>query len=191
LFMGFFKGLFTPQAAKPAAPTQYPPVPSQLPKITAPTASHITKTSNPSPGAQQVLAANPQQTPPQYLSTLQDKQMGDDMVKTMAHGMPDREGVHWATQCTDKVSDKLPPEDRAANQAAQTWVKNPTPQNKAAAAAAATKTNYRGPGAWAAQGAAWSQPATAAPTQPGAAATPRMTPHAVSSSVLLSPDFPL
>lgn len=112
--------------------------------------------------------------------------MGDEMVKTMAHGMPDREGVHWAAQSAQKVSDKLPPADVQAMQAAQTWVKDPTDANQAAAAAAAAKTDYRGPGALAAQGAAWAKPATPAVPQAGAAATPRLTPHAVAGSVLLS-----
>ena len=119
--------------------------------------------------------------------------MGGEMVKTLAHGMPDREGVHWAAQSAQKVSDKLPASDAEAMKAAQTWAKNPTPENKAAAAAAAAKTNHRGPGALAAQGAAWAQPAApaasatpAAPATAGAAAAPRMTPHAVAGAVLLS-----
>lgn len=115
--------------------------------------------------------------------------MGGEMVKTMAHGMPDREGVHWAAQSAAKVSDKLPPSDVHAMQAAQTWVKSPTEANKAAAGAAAAKTDFKGPGAWAAQGAAWSQPATPAASGAGtaaAAAAPRLTPHAVNASVMLA-----
>jgi hypothetical protein len=184
--MAFFKNLFSPQPPPPK-PVQYQPVPQQLPKIQAPTAAEIAKQSNPSPAAQEVLAANPQQTPPQYLNTLQEKQMGDEMVKTMAHGMPDREGVQWAAQSADKVSGQLPPQEVEASQAAQAWAKNPTPENKAAAAAAAAKGGCRGPGSLAAQGAAWSQPsAPAAPAAPGAPAAPRMTPYAVTGAVLMA-----
>ena len=200
--MSFFKNLFKPPAGnaaaspKPAAPAapaappaaaapaQYPAVPTQLPKIAAPNAGQIAQSASPSPAAQQVLAANPQQTPSQYLSGLQDKQMGDDMVKTMAHGMPDREGVHWAAQSAEKVSDKLPPNEVQGMKAAQAWAKNPTPENQAAAAAAAAQGGCRGPGSLAAQGAAWSQPST--PATAGAAAAPRLTPHAVSGAVLMS-----
>jgi len=162
-------------------------VPDKLPKITAPTAAEIAKTSQPSGEAQQILNANPQQTPPQYLNALQEKQMGGEMVKTMSHGMSDRDGVHWANQSAQQVSDKLPPADKNALQASQNWVKEPTDANRAAAAAAAAKTDYKGPGAMAAQGAAWSQPA--APTAASGAsapAAPRLAPHAVSASVLLS-----
>lgn len=184
--MALFQHFFKPQAPKPAPvkPVQVAPVPAQLPKIAAPTAVEIAQTSQPSPAAQKLLT--PEQTPSQYLGALQEKQMGDEMVKTMAHGMPDREGVHWAAQSAQKVSDKLPPADVQAMQAAQTWVKNPTDANQAAAAAAAAKTDYRGPGALAAQGAAWAQPATPAAPQAGAAATQRLTPHAVTGAVLLS-----
>ena len=183
LVMGLFTNLLSsgPPAPKPSA---YPPVPQTLPKIQAPTAAQITQHSNPSPPAQQLLAANPKQTPAQYLSTLQDHKMGDDMVKTMAHGMPDREGVHWAAQSASQVSDKLPPHEVQATKAAQAWANNPTPQNQSAAAAAAAQGGCRGPGSMAAQGAAWAQPST--PAASGAAATPRLTPHAVAGSVLMS-----
>jgi hypothetical protein len=159
-------------------------VPAHLPKITAPTAAQIAKHSDPSPAAKGLLT--PQQTPSQYLSALQEKHMGTDMVKTMAHGMPDREGVHWASQSAEKVSDKLPAHDVTAMKAAQAWVKNPTPANQTAAGAAAAKANYSGPGALAAQGAAWAKPAQPATGGAAAAAAPRLTPHAVSGAVLMA-----
>jgi hypothetical protein len=132
--MSFLKNLF-----KPAAPTPPPvvvkPVPTSLPKIGASTAAQIAQQSSPSPAAQQILAVNPQQTPSQYLSALQENQMGDEMIKMLAHGMPDREGTWYASQSAQRVSDKLPPADVRAMQAAQNWAKNPTPANSAVAAA--------------------------------------------------------
>lgn len=180
--MALFGNLFKAPAPKAPAAPPVPPVPAQLPKIQAPTAAQIAQHSQPSPAAQQLLT--PQQTPSQYLSALQEKQMGGEMVKTLAHGLPDREGVHWAAQSAEKVSDKLPPHEVEAMKAAQTWAKNPTQANKAAASAAAAQGGCRGPGSLAAQGAAWSQPST--PATPGAAAAPRLTPHAVSGAVLMS-----
>jgi hypothetical protein len=182
--MALFKTFFKPPASAAPPPPQVAPVPAHLPKITAPTAAHIAKHSDPSPAAKALLT--PQQTPPQYLSALQDKHLGNDMVKTMAHGMPDREGVHWASQSAQNVSDKLPAHDVTAMKAAQAWVKNPTPANQAAAGAAAAKANHSGPGALAAQGAAWAQPAHPAAGAAGAAAAPRLTPHAVSGAVLMA-----
>ena len=183
--MSFF-GLFKPAApAVPAVPAvSVPPVPAVLPKIAAPTAAQIATTANPSPEAQAILAANPAQTPSEYLGALQEKQMGNDMVNTMSHGMSDRDGVNWAAKSADQVSDKLPPHEVDATKAAQAWADNPTPENQAAAAAAAAQGGCQGPGSMAAQGAAWAQPET--PADPAAAAMPRMTPHAVSGSVLMS-----
>lgn len=181
--MTFFNKLFSSQPPPPKA-RSYPAVPQGLPKIQASTAAGIAQQSNPSAPAQQLLAANPKQTPAQYLSTLQEHKLGDDMVKTMAHGMPDREGVHWAAQSASQVSDKLPPHEVQATKAAQAWANNPTPQNQSAAAAAAAQGGCRGPGSMAAQGAAWAQPSK--PASPGAAAAPRLAPHAVAGSVLMS-----
>ncbi len=172
--MALFQNLFKP--SQPAAPAGPPPVPDHLPKISSPTAAGIAQSSQPSPPAAKLLT--PQQTPSQYLNALQDHKMGDEMVKTLAHGMPDREGVHWAAQSADKVSDKLPPHEVQAMKAAQAWAKNPTPENQSAAAAAAAQGGCRGPGSMAAQGAAWAQPA--------GAAAPRLTPHAVTGAVLMS-----
>jgi hypothetical protein len=174
-------GLFKSQPPPPPPPAPQPasmqvaPVPAQLPKITAPTAAEIAKTSEPGPAAQKLLTL--QQTPSEYLNALQKNQMGDEMVKTMAHGMPDQEGVLWAAKSAETVSDKLPAGDVEAMKAAQSWAKSPTDVNKSAAAAAAANSGYKGPGALAAQGAAWSQPA---------AGVPRLTPHAVAGAVLMS-----
>jgi len=190
--MSFLSNIF--KASSPAAPAKpapppppppsYPPIPAELPKIAAPKAAQIAEAASPSPEAQALLT--PQQTPSQYLNALQDKHMGGEMVKTMAHGLPDREGVHWAASSAEKVADKLPPDDLNAMKAAQAWAKNPTPSNQAAASAAAAATNFKGPGAFAAQGAAWAQPPVPGGALPAAAAMPRLTPHAVNSAVMMS-----
>ena len=116
--------------------------------------------------------------------------MGEESVNFLANGMPDREGVLWASQSAQQVSDKVPPADAQAAKAAEVWALNPTPASQAAAAEAAKKTDFQGPGAWSAQGAAWAKPETpaAAPGAAQAAAVPeqRLAPQAVSGSVLLS-----
>jgi len=122
---------------------------------------------------------------------LQKEKFSQDHIHFLAHGLPARESVGWACKSSAKVSDKLAPSDKTALQSAQAWVKNPTPANQAAAAAAAAKTNFQGPGAWAAQGAAWSKAPGAparpgAPAVPGAPAAPNLTGHAVAGSVMLA-----
>jgi hypothetical protein len=185
--MGLFSNLFG--SAKPPKPPAPPPtpVPAELPKITAPTAAEVCERYKPQPEAQKLLA--PGDTPSQYLTKLQENKMGGESVNFLANGMPDREGVLWASQSAQQVSDKVPPADADAAKTAEVWAQNPTPANQAAAAEAAKKTDFQGPGAWAAQGAAWAQPEVpAAPdaAQAGAMPEQRLTPHAVSGSVLLS-----
>lgn len=177
--MSFFHSLFRKAPAPPPpAPAAFspPPVPLQLPAITAPTAAQLVDTAQPGPAALEVLT--PQQSPSGYLGALQEKQLGGDMVKVLAHGMPDREGVFWAAKSAEKVANQLPPVEVAAMQAAQAWARNPTPAAKAAAQMAAGKTELLGPGGMAAQAAAWANPAS-----PSA---PRLAPHASGSAVMMA-----
>jgi hypothetical protein len=131
-------------------------------------------------------AAFLQHTPSQHLAVLEQNYQSEDAIKLLAHGLPERESVWYACQSSQRVAGKLAPADKEALAAAERWVKNPTPETQAAAAAAAAKTDFQGPGAWAAQGAAWSQPAASGASPAGAVTTPRLTPQAVARSVLLS-----
>jgi len=132
----------------------------------------ITSKYQPHPEAKPLL--QPGQSPGQYTQALQKGNFSQDHIQFLAHGMPPRQSVGWACQSSAKVSDKLEPSDKNALTAAQNWVKNPTPANQSLAAQAAAKTNYQGPGAWAAQGAA------------SANTNPQLSGHAVAGSVQLS-----
>jgi hypothetical protein len=160
--------------SKPAPP---------LTKIQAPTAAEVCQKFKPQPAAQALL--KPEQTPGQYLQVLEKNKMGPDSVNLLAHGMPERESVWWSCQSSQQVAGKLNAPDRGALAAAEAWVKNPTPETKLAAAAAAAKTDMTGPGAWAAQAAAWTEPP--APAIPGAPAPPSgLAAPAVAGSVMLA-----
>ena len=168
-------------AAQPPAP-QFAPVPPELPRISERSAAELCKECKPDPAALQLL--NPQQTPAQFLAVLQERNLGADMVKVLAQGLPDREGVAWAVKCALKVADKLPAADALAMRAAEAWVKDPTAERQAAAAAAAQRTDFQGPGAWAAQAAASARGGATA--FPEGMEAPRLTPHSVGGAVLLS-----
>jgi hypothetical protein len=81
----------------------------------------------------------------------------DKVIDQMASDMPQRESVWWACKSADEVGPQMTPEDIEAKLAAEAWVKEPTPQNKLAAEEAAKATDFKGPGAWSAQAAAWSK----------------------------------
>jgi len=160
--------------------------PQPLTKIQAPTAAELAPKFKPKPDAQALL--KPEQTPAEYLQALEENKQSGDAVNMLAHGMPERESVWWACQSSQQVSGKLNTADSAALASAENWVKNPTPQNQAAAAAAASKTDYSGPGGWAAQAAAWSK-TPGAPEPPAAPGTPApvgLAGAAVAGSVLLA-----
>jgi hypothetical protein len=167
---------------KAVAPSVPKPVVEPLPKITAPPAD-VCKKFNPTPQSQALL--KPNQSAGEYVGALEQNQMSGDAINTLAHGMPERESVWWACESSKKVAGQMQPSDQAAMQAAEAWVKNPTPDMQAQAAAAAAKTDYQGPGAWAAQGAAWAQPQPTV-AAPGVTPPAGLTGKAVAGSVMLS-----
>jgi hypothetical protein len=119
--------------------------------------------ANLSPQAQQVAPSAG--SPEGLLQVLGKEKLAPDSVNVLAHGMPEQKSVFWACKSSDMVSSQMTPQDMAAKMAAENWVKNPTPANQNAAADAAAKTDYQGPGAWAAQGAAWSNPTPVLPPE--------------------------
>ncbi len=171
--------------AKPAPP---------LPHLTTPSATELAAKAKSPPAAQALL--KPGMSSSEYVHALEQHKMPLDAVHALAHGMPERHAVWWAAQSSQKVAGKLNPQELAANQAAEAWVKNPTAANQAAAAAAAGKTDFKGPGGWAAQAAAWSKPpvpqapavggAAPALNAPNAPKPPALAPAAVAGAVLLA-----
>ncbi len=106
-----------------------------------------------SPAAREVI--HPAMTPCQQAQALNQKHLSVDAVKALAYGMPDHKAVLWAIASAGKVSNPAHIPDLRAIEAAKVWGANPTPANQEAAAMAAAKTDFKTPGAWAAQAAAW------------------------------------
>jgi hypothetical protein len=157
-----------------------------VPKIHAPQATDVTSRFTPQPKSASLL--QPGMSPGQYLGALEQNKLTEDAIKTLAYGMPERESVWYACQSSHRVADKMTSADLNALNAAEAWVKDPTPETKAQAAAAAKQTDYQGPGAWAAQSAAWSQTTPGVPAQDGIPGVEpsSLTPHAASGSVMLA-----
>jgi len=160
----------------------------QLPNLATPSAADLAAKVAPAPESQALL--KPGMSASEYIHTLEQKKQSVDAVKALAHGMPERDAVAWAAQSSQKVAAKLNPQEQAAAQAAAAWVQNPTEATQAAAAEAAGKTDFSGPGGWAAQAAAWSKqpPASAATAGAPAAGTaaPALAQKAVVGAILLA-----
>lgn len=118
--------------------------------------------------------------------------MGGDMIKVLAYGLAERDAVGWAVQSVKRVADKLTPLDAAALRAAELWARSPSAQSRAAAEAAAKRTDFQGPGAWTAQAAAWAASGTGAGGLGGGRkvqpmrGTERLAAHAVQGAVFLA-----
>jgi hypothetical protein len=167
--------------------------PVQLTDLATPRASDLVAKFKPSPEGRALLQTG--QSSSDYINSLQQNKQPMDALNALAHAMRERDAVFWACQSAEQVADKLNGPDRAALAAAQAWLGNPAPDTRAAAAKAATKTDFSGPGAWAAQAAAWAKvpgaPAPAdlgkvAPAAPAGSSAPSLAASAVAGSVLLA-----
>jgi hypothetical protein len=118
------------------------------------------------------------------LTSLLKEQKAPEAIDLLANKLPERDAVRWASESCEVVSEKLTPTDTAALASCKAWLADPSAANKDLAATAALQAGHGGPGAWAAQAAAWSQPPGKAP----AASTPSapLLAKAVSGSVMLA-----
>lgn len=118
------------------------------------------------------------------LQSLLDEGKVVEGVAKLSESLPESDGVRWAADSSDLVKAAQTAPDRAATAAARQWLAAPTPENQAAAAKAAAASGHQGPGAWAAQAAAWAAPVLAigaVGAAPGA-----LVSQAVKGSVMLA-----
>ena len=128
-----------------------------------------------------------QQTPAQYVSTLENNGLQRDATKFMVYGMSEKDAVCYAAKSAQKAVDPANLADQEAIKAAQAWMKTPGEVTQKAATEAAGKADLSTPGAWAAQAAAWAQ------TPPGGAAVPgapNLTQHAAFGAIQLAAASP-
>jgi hypothetical protein len=110
-----------------------------------------------------------------------------EAVRLAAHAMPRREAVWWCCMCARAVPDPaLPHPDAEALLAAENWVRRQDDETRRAAMAAAQRTAFRSPEAWAAVGAFWSGGSMAPEGQPVVPPAPHMTGVAVAGGVMLA-----
>jgi hypothetical protein len=153
----------------------------ELPRISAPTAAEVCARSNPSPEGKALLT--PKMTPPEYVHALEKNKLPVDSANFMAHGLPEKDGVCWATQSSRMVAPKLSAPEMNALNLTEAWLKNPTPAAKASLEGALQKVDFSGPGSWSAQAALWS--AAPPPAVPGAPPV-GLVASAVAGAVLLA-----
>lgn len=95
------------------------------------------------------------------LGALQDGGFSHEALPLLSEALPDRERTWWAAQAAKRASTQGSPSEAAAIEAAESWAKAPSEAGAQAAATAATQAGFGGPAGWAAQSAAWAEPAIA------------------------------
>lgn len=111
-----------------------------------------------------------------------------EAARLAAHALPKRQAVWWACMCARAVPvPELTEADLAALVAAEAWVRKPTDEpTRRAAMAAAEKTGFKSPEAWAAVGAFWSGGSMAPESAPPVPPADHFTGLAVSGAVVLA-----
>ena len=110
-----------------------------------------------------------------------------EAARIVAYALPKREAVWWACMCARAAPDATPtPEDRAALDAAETWVRMPDERARRAAMTAAEKAGFNSAEAWAAVGAFWSGGSMAPEGQMVVPPPDHLTATAVTGAVMLA-----
>jgi hypothetical protein len=108
-------------------------------------------------------------------------------MRLIAHAMPKREVVWWGCMCARAVpGSALPAPDAEALTAAEAWVRQPDEPNRRAAMAAAQKTGFQSPEAWAAVAAFWSGGSMAPEGQPVVPPAAHHTGLAIAGGVVIA-----
>ncbi len=126
-------------------------------------------------------------TPAQYLQLLMDNQQYLDGVRFLAHALPKREAVWWACLSARSAAGPNPaPPIRAALEAAEKWVADPSEDNRRPAMAAAEAATLATPAGCAAAAVFWSGGSLAPPNLPEVPPGETLTAQGVTGAVLLA-----
>ncbi len=137
----------------------------------------------------------PAHTPHQYLAVLTDAGQHADAIRLVAHALPRREGVWWAWATAKKASGATAaPPIKAALDATERWISQPTEENRRTAMARAEAVGFDTPAGCAALAAFLSGPTVAPPhieqavPPPDYAAAQAITGAILISAVATEPD---
>ena len=128
------------------------------------------------------------QTVRQFFSLLGKQQLYTDAIRFLAHALPKREAIWWATRCVRAALGDVEPSrtDRNALEAAERWAIEPDEKNRRAAQAAADATGYETACGWLAAGAFWSGGSIAPPDMPDVPPKETLTPQAAVVAINLT-----
>lgn len=118
-----------------------------------------------------------------------EQELFSDAVTYLAHSLPVRESVWWATCCASARSDWNPVENEAIL-SAKAWVHVPDETNRRQAEDSANNTGLDSGAGWAAQAAFWSGGSITAPSDPIVPPPQYLYAQAVAGSINLTAVLP-
>ena len=128
-----------------------------------------------------------EQTPAAFLDLLIKHQQYVAAIQFLAHALPKREAVAWASQCVRNAGlEPLDDKSKAALEAADQWVLDPTEPNRRTAHAAAEAVGYGTPAGCAALAAFLSGGSLGPAHVPEIPPAPTLTAQAAAGGILLA-----
>ena len=154
--------------------------------VVPPTAAEVCKLFELDDPAKGLL--DEKQTTRQFFTLLSKQQLHLDAIRLLAHALPKREAIWWATRCVRAALGESEPvrTDRVALEAAERWVTEPDEKNRRAAQSAADATGYETACGWLAAGAFWSGGSIAPPDMPDVPPKETLTPQAAVVAINLT-----
>lgn len=139
-----------------------------------------------------LLLLKPDHAPGQFLQMLRDQELYPDAIRFLAIWLPKPIAVAWACQCVRHVfGEAMSPGEQAALAAAETWAAEPQESHRRAAAEAASAIRNRGPQAFVALAAFWSEGSLASASLPEVPPAPGLTAQGVTAALLMAAPYGL
>jgi hypothetical protein len=140
-------------------------------------------------GEEAMALLKPGLKPPEFVSTLMDKKLYPDAVRFLAHALPKREAVWWGWISARRAAgEHPPPKIKAALEATEKWIAQPSEEHRRAAHAAAQQAKFGTAAGCAGLGAFFSGPSIAppecAPVPPGEYLTAKAISGAVNFAAM-------
>jgi len=189
--MKFIKNVLSGIKKSPKA--EKPPefeVPSELPNLEKDSSEEAIQKMELPADVKQTMTQ--EDSPSSFLGNLlKDPQFAALSINYLAHGLDKKSALMWAASSASLGYEKwaennpespVPQEETAAIAATQAYLSEPTPEAALVANEAAQSAGHGGPGAWAAQGAAWDGESS----QPGGEEQGDLVGKAVEGAVLLA-----
>jgi hypothetical protein len=138
-------------------------------------------------GDKAMALLKPDYHPREYVTLLTENKLYPDAVRFLAHALPKREAVWWGWICARRSAGSSPPPlIKAALAATETWIAQPTEENRRAAHDAAKAADLGTPAGCAALGAFFSGGSLAPAHAPAVPPGDYLTAKAVSGAVVFA-----